>query len=145
MNLFKLYSSVSKSTNTRLYSLVPMNIFKLYLSVWSGHRRIYGTSGLTLTGLIYSLASHHPRIYVTYIHRWCGITDKYMGCRAAVTSLTIFVSYRWIYMFPFLSSPCHFNSFNWAVVNQTESLPPFARCLAPLLSPAYATATSLLG
>jgi hypothetical protein len=31
-----------------------MNIFKLYSSVCAEHRRIYGLSGLTLTGPIYS-------------------------------------------------------------------------------------------
>jgi hypothetical protein len=71
INIFKLYLSVSKPTNISLYSLV-----------WAGHRRIYGSSGLTLTRTIYSsMVPCHRWIYVAYIHRWRGATDEYIGAR----------------------------------------------------------------
>jgi hypothetical protein len=47
-NIFKLYSSVSKPTNIKLYS-----------SFWAGYWWIYGLSDLTLTGPIYSSVQQH--------------------------------------------------------------------------------------
>jgi hypothetical protein len=82
MNIFKLYLSVPKLTN-----------IKLCLLVWAEHRWIYGPSDLTLTGSIYLLvAPCHRWIYMTYIRRWHGQADEYWGTRAHRYGPPIFIS-----------------------------------------------------
>jgi hypothetical protein len=96
-----IHSSILKLTNIRLY-----------WSIWAGYRRIYGPSGLTLTGPIYSsVEPRHRWIYATYIRRWHGVTDEYMGRRTVITGPPIRQltnEYRWdLKTAAFISASAH--------------------------------------
>jgi hypothetical protein len=65
--IFKLFPSVLKLMNIRLYLLV---------SAW--HQQIYEPSDLTLSGPIYSSVDpHNWWIYMVYIRRFGHVTDEY--------------------------------------------------------------------